>query len=113
MVALGRLQRPLASAGNGERDDIVPPCMMARADVRFATARSGSAFKLRVALGGSGSAMPEDLADAVEAVAARHGDRGEEIPRRRFDGLPRGKHICSPMFAHIRANGIGKRMGKT
>jgi hypothetical protein len=34
-----------------------------------------------VALGGSGLTMPEHLADEIEAVAARHGDRGEAVPK--------------------------------
>ena len=48
-------------------------------DVRFATARTGFVLQMGVALGGWGLTMPEHLADKIEAVAARHGDRGEAV----------------------------------
>jgi hypothetical protein len=54
-----------------------------------------------VALGGSGLTPPEHLADEVEAVAARYGDRGEEMPRGRFDDAVGGGIFvrqCSPIF---------------
>jgi hypothetical protein len=61
----------------------IPPCMIAAifSDARFATARTGSSFKCAVPLGGAGLAVPEHLADEVVAVAARHGDGGEAVPK--------------------------------
>ena len=52
--------------------DALRPCMMAAilSDVRFATARTGSSFKCAVPLGGAGLAVPEHLADEIEAVAS-------------------------------------------
>jgi hypothetical protein len=50
---------------------LLPPMIAAIfADVRSATARIGSSFKMGVPLGGSGLTVSEHLANEIEAVAA-------------------------------------------
>jgi hypothetical protein len=47
-----------------------------------------------VALGGSGLTMPEHLANEVEAVAARHGDRGEAVPKVMNADIIESSHVA-------------------
>jgi hypothetical protein len=43
--------------------------------------RTRVVLQMSVPLGGAGLAVPDYLADEIEAVAARHGDRGEAVPK--------------------------------
>jgi len=40
-----------------------------------------SMLQMGVALGGSGLRLPEHLADEIETISARLGDRGEAVPK--------------------------------
>jgi hypothetical protein len=72
------------SGGNGERDDAADTSLHDRLNLLGRAVRNGAngvICQMRVPLGGAGLAVPEHLADEIEAVAARHGNRGEAVPK--------------------------------
>ena len=65
---------------------------------------NGVVLQMGVPLGGWGLTMSEHLADEVEAVAARYGDRGEAVPK------VMNATSSSPAVARTRCQGSGQNI---
>jgi len=67
----------------------------------------GRAVKWGVAVGGSGLAMPEHLADEIEAVAAQYGDRREAV--RAGPDLKRLITLAPTVVGRVGTRSLGSR----